>query len=75
MKKITVYFLRKIRSFAAIAGTILIIYFMLRTGFLFFAKYSLLDRLFGGFLFIGETYILIHAFGFILSVFKVKEKY
>ena len=44
MKKITVYILRKIRSFAAIAGTILIIYFMLRTGFLFFAKYSLLDR-------------------------------
>jgi len=75
MKKITVYILIKIRSFAAIAGTILIIYFMLRTGFIFFAKYSLLDRIFGGFLFIGETYILIHAFGFILSVFEVKEKY
>ncbi|MFC1693104.1 glycosyltransferase [Candidatus Latescibacterota bacterium] len=75
MRKFTLFVLKKIHNIAAITGTILIIYFMVRAGFIVFANYSLVERLFGGFLFIGETYILIHTFGFILSVFEIKEEY
>ncbi|MGM0442208.1 MAG: glycosyltransferase family 2 protein [Elusimicrobiota bacterium] len=69
------YIIKKIKTLAVIGAIILILYYLSRTFFFFISDYSWMDRIFGGMLLIGETYILVHAFGFLLSVFRVHEDY
>ncbi len=72
MRSVTPHIIHRIKAYIIIGGAMLIIYYMVRTAFFFFADYSWIERIFGGALFIGETYILVHAFGFFLNAFRAK---
>ncbi len=71
IRKIIDFVLRKLRVLSIFGATALILYLLARGFFFFSADYSWMDRIFGGMLLLGEAYILLHAFGFLLSVIKL----
>ena len=60
----------KIKPLVVIGGIIFCYLYVVRVIFSSFLGYNLPDKIFGAFLLLGETYILVHTIGYLLSIFK-----
>ena len=68
---LTAWIARKIRIVAFVAGIFTCLYFVARTLFFVFAHYDGPDKFFGFLLLMGEAYILVHSFGYMMNVFTI----
>ncbi len=64
-------FLRKIRIVALVAAISVCVYFIARVILFTYSDYGRLEKLFGLFLLLGETYMLVHAFGYMMNVLSL----
>lgn len=64
-------FLRKIRIIALVAAISVCLYLISRVVMFSYSDYSRLEKLFGLLLLLGETYMLVHAFGYMINVFTL----
>ena len=62
--------LPKLKPLAAIGGIVFCYFFVAKVIFFSFLGYNLPDKIFGFFLLLGETYILVHTLGYLLSIFR-----
>ncbi len=58
------------KPLVAIGGIVFCYYFVVKAIFFSFLGYNLPDKVFGFFLLLGETYILIHTLGYLLNIFR-----
>lgn len=75
--RILIVILRKIRLLALAAAVAVAFYFITRVVLFSYSDYTRLEKLLGLMLLTGETYMLVHAFGYMLNVFMLssgKEK-
>ncbi|MCX7648317.1 MAG: glycosyltransferase, partial [Elusimicrobiales bacterium] len=63
--------LKNIKSFAVASIIIICLYFFLRVLIFSYSDYNILEKFFSVLLLLGETYILIHALGFMLHIFML----
>ncbi|KKQ84978.1 MAG: Cellulose synthase (UDP-forming) [Parcubacteria group bacterium GW2011_GWF2_38_8] len=73
-KTIYLLFMKKLLILPIVAIVSIIIYYFIRIFFFFEADYNFWDSLFAVLLLIGETYMIIHAFGFMINVLKINGK-
>lgn len=66
---------RHLRTLSLIAAFSLGIYFFIRVYFFLENSYSLGDRIFAGLLVLAETYMIIHALGYISAVFRLSRSH
>ncbi len=59
------------RPLAAIAAVALAVYYFLRVFFFLSADYTAWDRVFAVLLMVAETYMIIHAVGYVAAVFRL----
>ena len=64
-------FLRKLRILTLFAIASVCVYFIARVILFTYSDYTRIEKLFGLLLLLGETYMLVHAFGYMLNVFKL----
>ncbi|TAK95789.1 glycosyltransferase, partial [Patescibacteria group bacterium] len=64
-------FNRYLSGIAIIAGVSLAVYYFIRVLFFLSVDYGSIDRIFAVLLLLGETYMIVHAFGYVLAVFRL----
>lgn len=64
-------FLKNIKIFSFVSIIIICFYFLIRILIFSYSDYDFLEKLFGVLLLIGETYMLIHAFGYMIHIFML----
>ena len=64
-------FLKRLRIFTIAAAIAICVYFVARVVIFSYSEYSALERLFGLFLLAGESYMLLHAFGYMMNTFAL----
>lgn len=65
--------MKKISIIAIIAIISILVYYFVRIFFLITSFYGFLDSLFAIFLFIGESYMILHALGFMINILKINR--
>jgi cellulose synthase (UDP-forming) len=70
MKKYNFIF-RYLKTLSVIAGVSLVVYFVIRVYFFFFNSYGIWDRVFAGLLILAESYMIIHALGYIAAIYRL----
>ncbi|MBL8027149.1 MAG: glycosyltransferase [Fibrobacteres bacterium] len=73
MSKLRHVVAKNARILSIVAGICICFYFVARVIVIAFPSYSAIDRVFGILLLIGETYILIHALGYLYNVFELSK--
>ncbi len=63
--------LKRIRILTLVAAIAVCVYFIARVVIFSYSDYTGLERVFGLFLLAGETYMLVHAFGFMMNAFAL----
>ena len=63
-------FVSKLKPLIVIGGILFCYFFLAKVIFSSFFGYRLTDKLFGIFLILGETYILVHTIGYLFSIFR-----
>jgi cellulose synthase (UDP-forming) len=63
--------LKKLRMLTLVAAISVCVYFVARVVLFAYSDYTRFEKLFGLFLLFGETYMLVHAFGYMMNVFKL----
>ena len=64
-------FLRKLRLLTLVAAISVCVYFVARVVIFSYSDYTALEKVFGLFLLLGESYMLVHAFGYMINVFTL----
>jgi len=66
-------FLKYFNLFFIFAGLSVGVYFSLRIFFFFSARYTLYDFIFAAIILVAEAFIILHAVGFLLSMYNLKN--
>jgi cellulose synthase (UDP-forming) len=67
--------MERVRAFIIVGAMSLCVYFITRAIYFAYADYSIIEKVWSLIILVAEGYILLHAFGYILSVFKVSYEY
>lgn len=72
MYKFLRFFLARLRVFTLVASVAVCVYFVARVIIFSYSNYGPLEKLFGILLLAGETYMLVHALGYMVNVFHIR---
>ncbi len=72
MKKFLHFFLLRLRVFTLVASVAVCVYFVARVIIFSYADYTPVEKLFGILLLTGETYMLVHALGYMVNAFNIR---
>ena len=74
MSKFIRFFLTRLRIFTLVGSVAVCLYFVARVIIFSYSDYSPVEKLFGILLLTGETYMLVHALGYMVNVFNIRGK-
>lgn len=67
-------FLLRLRVFTLVASVAVCVYFVARVLIFSYSGYTPVEKLFGLLLLTGETYMLVHALGYMVNAFNIRGK-
>ncbi|HNW44312.1 MAG TPA: glycosyltransferase [Elusimicrobiales bacterium] len=68
------FFLARLRVFTLVASVAVCVYFVARVIIFSYSDYTALEKLFALMLLTGETYMLVHALGYMVNVFHLRSR-
>ncbi|HBB67394.1 MAG: hypothetical protein A2X28_07190 [Elusimicrobia bacterium GWA2_56_46] len=68
------FFLTRLRIFTLVGCVAVCLYFVARVIIFSYSYYSPVEKLFGILLLTGETYMLVHALGYMINVFNIRGR-
>lgn len=74
MTKFIKFFLTRLRIFALVGSVAVCLYLVARVVLVSYSGYSPVEKLFGILLLTGETYMLLHALGYMVNVFNIRGR-
>jgi len=66
------FFFRRLRVFTLVASVAVCVYFVARVLIFSYSDYTLVEKFFGILLLAGETYMLVHALGYMVNAFNLR---